>query len=95
MGVESAARRALETLKTKADKIFVHFDVDVIDASEMPAADLPHPNGLAFNEASKALRIFAQSDGFIGMEITEFNANKDRDHLLANKLAELIASALR
>lgn len=94
-GVESAARQALEALKSEVDKIFVHFDVDVIDAGDMPAADVPHPNGLTFNEAAKALKIFAQSDGFLGMEITEFNADKDRGHRLAAKLTEFITSTLR
>lgn len=94
-GVESAARQALETLKSKVDKIFVHFDVDVINVGDMPAADVPHPNGLTFNEAARALKIFAQSDSFLGMEVTEFNANKDPDHRLATRLTELITSTLR
>lgn len=94
-GVESAARQALEALKSKADKMFVHFDVDVIDVGDMPAADVPHSNGLTLNEAARALKIFAQSDSFVGMEITEFNAEKDRDNRLANKLTELIISTLR
>jgi len=95
LGVESVARQAIETLRTQADKIFVHFDVDVIDASDMPAADVPHPNGLTYNDAARALGIFAHSDSFLGMEITEFNADKDRDRGLAARLTDLIAFALR
>ncbi len=95
VGVESAAGQALEALKSKVDKIFVHFDVDVIDVGDMPAADVPHPNGLTFNEAARALKIFAQSDGFLGMEVTEFNADKDPDHRLATRLTELITFTLR
>ena len=94
LGVETAARNALKTLEPKTDKIFVHFDVDVIDASEMPAADVPHLNGLTLDEAARALKLFAQSDRFLGMEITEFNADKDREGELAVKLAELIAFAV-
>jgi len=95
IGIESAARKALEALRTKVDNIFVHFDVDVIDITDMPAADVPHPNGLSFSEAAKALKIFTQSDNFLGMEITEFNSDKDRDQQLATKLIKLIASALK
>jgi len=94
-GVESAARQALEALESNFDKIFVHFDVDVIDVSNMPAADVPHSGGLTFDEVARALNIFAQSESFLGMEVTEFNADKDRDHRLATKLTELIISALR
>jgi arginase len=95
VGVESTARQALDLLKSKVDKIFVHFDVDVIDGEDMPAADVSHSSGLTFDEALKALKIFVRCNSFIGMEITEFNVNKDRDNQLATKLAEFIASALR
>jgi len=94
LGVETAARNALKTLESKTDKIFVHFDVDVIDASEMPAADVPHLNGLTLHEVARALKLFAQSDRFLGMEVTEFNADKDREGEFAEKLAELIAFAV-
>jgi arginase len=94
LGVETAARNSLKTLEFKASKIFVHFDVDVIDASEMPAADVPHLNGLTLDEAARALKIFAQSGSFLGMEITEFNTDKDQGGKLAARLAELIAFAL-
>jgi len=93
-GVESAARQAFDSLKFKAEKIFVHFDVDVIDVSDMPAADVPHQGGLSFDEAARALKIFAQSEGFLGMEITEFNADKDLHRRLATKMTELVASSL-
>ena len=95
VGVESAARQALDALKSIVDKIFVHFDVDVIDVDCMPAADVSHSSGLTFDEALKTLKIFVRCDSFIGMEITEFNVNKDRNNQLATKLAEFIASALR
>ncbi|MGQ9461334.1 MAG: arginase [Candidatus Bathyarchaeaceae archaeon] len=94
LGVEKAARNALKTLESKTAKIFVHFDVDVIDASEMPAADVPHMNGLTTDEAARVLKIFAQRGSFLGMEITEFNADKDQGGKLAARLAELIAFAL-
>ena len=94
-GVESVAREALRTLESKVDRIFVHFDIDVITADDMPAVDVPHSNGLTYDEAARALKIFAKSDHFIGMEVTEFNADKDPDHQLAIRLTELITSAFR
>lgn len=93
-GVESAAREALKTLESRVDKIFVHLDVDFIVGADMPAADIPHESGLSLDEAASTLKIFLQSKRFIGMEITEFNADKDREGRLANVLTELIASTL-
>jgi arginase len=91
-GIVTAAKQALKRLKQKADKIFVHFDVDFINGVEMPAKDLLHPDGLTFNDAEKALKIFAESDGFLGMEITEFNPTKDIDHHTTDRLVDLFGS---
>jgi len=93
-GAEPAANEAIRALESRVDKIFVHLDVDFISGADMPAADVPHKSGLSFDEATSALKTFLQSNGFVGMEITEFNAQKDRRHRLANMLTELIASAL-
>jgi arginase len=93
-GVESAARESLKMLESKANKMFVHLDVDFIGGSDMPAADIPHESGLSFNEAAAALKIFIRSKGFVGMEITEFNAAEDKQGRFANILVELLVSAL-
>ncbi len=95
VGIESAAKQALKGLKQKVDKIFVHFDSDFINGVEMPAKDLLHPDGFTFNDAEKALRIFAESEVFLGMEITEFNPTKDIDHRTASRLVDLFGSIFR
>jgi len=94
IGAESAATQILGILKPKVRKIFVHFDVDTIDSAEMPAKDLPHPNGLSFNDVAKALRIFATDDSFLGIEITEFNPDKDPGHQYAKMITELVTTSL-
>jgi arginase family enzyme len=78
----------------KVDRIFVHFDVDFINGKEMPAKDLIHPDGLTFHDAEMALKTFAESESFVGMEITEFNPKMDSDNLAAAKLVKLITSVL-
>jgi arginase len=93
-GIESAAKQALRELTTKVDKIFVHFDVDFINGVEMPAKDLIHPDGLTFDDAEKALKVFSESEGFAGMEITEFNPTKNHDRSTAAKLVDLLTSVL-
>jgi len=93
IGVETAARQAMRTLSSRAEFIFVHFDVDVIDSNEMPAADLPHKFGLSLNEVERALRVFMQSSNFLGIEVTEFNAEKDEGRQLAITLADMIVQA--
>jgi arginase len=94
MGTETAAKQAFDILKKRADGIFVHFDVDFLNGNEMPAKDILHRDGLLFKDAETALRTFARGEGFIGMEITEFNPTKDTNHVAAKRLVDLLTSVL-
>jgi arginase len=95
LGAESAAKQALLELTQKVDRIFVHFDVDFMNGKEMPAKDLIHPDGLTFHDAEMALKEFAETERFVGMEITEFNPKMDPNRRIASRLADLLTSVLR
>jgi arginase len=95
LGAESAAKQALQELASRVERIFVHFDVDFINGKEMPAKDLIHPDGLTFRDAQLALKVFAESEGFVGIEITEFNPKMDSDRCMASRLVDLLTSILR
>ena len=91
---EESAREALSQLENKADSILVHFDVDVIDFDDFPAADLPHYHGLSFDEALAALGVFVASRKLAGLVITEFNADRDSDGALASRFVDAVAKVL-
>jgi len=90
----AAAGEALAQLEGKMDGLLVHFDVDVIDGAEFPVADVPHSHGLGFQEAMDALGVFLQHPRFVGLVITEFNAERDREGTSAQRLATSLAEAL-
>lgn len=93
-----AARRALAALGALgADRFVVHFDVDVIDFYDLPAADVPLLNkGLTAVEAMAALSELVASPGFSGMTFAEFNPDHgEPDGSTARVLAEALAGALR
>ncbi|MHC4791198.1 MAG: arginase family protein [Planctomycetota bacterium] len=92
---KESAQEALSQLEDKTDSILVHFDVDVIDFDDFPAADLPHYQGLSFDEAMSALDTFIASPKFAGLVITEFNADRDADGMLAGRLVDAVAKALK
>jgi arginase len=92
---ESASRKALTQLEAKVDQILVHFDVDVIDFHDFPGADVPHEHGLSLRETMETLKMFVSSPKFIGLVITEFNADRDADGTLAMRLVENLADVLR
>jgi len=92
-----AATEARSYLERQAERLIVHFDVDVIDFVDFPAADVLQPKqGMSFVEAFAALRIFFASPKFAGLVLTEFNPDHDdRDGTLAKRLIEALAQSLR
>jgi arginase family enzyme len=79
-------------MEQQADRILMHFDVDVIDANDFPAADVLHSGGLSYRDAMKALRIFISGEKTAGLVVTEFNVNRDPQGKLANRLIHDLAS---
>ena len=92
-GVRDAATRALRDLEQEVDHILVHFDVDVVDVADFPAADVPHDPGLGLMQVREALGIFLASDKSVGLVVTEFNASRDNGGTLAPQLIDLIREA--
>lgn len=80
-----AAMQAVKDLEAHARRFVVHFDVDVIDFSELPIADVPQfSQGMAFQDAMACLAIFASSPKFGGLTVTEFNPDHvDREGVYA------------
>jgi arginase len=89
-----AAADALATLEARAPQILVHFDVDVIDSIDFPAADVLHTGGLGFDEAMNVLKVLASSSSFAGLAITEFNSARDPDGTLARRLVKAVIGIL-
>ena len=89
-----AALDALARLEARAPDVLVHFDVDVIDAGDFPAADVLHTGGLAFDEAMDVLKVFVSSTSFAGLIITEFNSVRDPYGRLAQRLVEAVVAIL-
>lgn len=68
-----AARRALDILAT-ADRVLVHFDVDVVDFTDTPLSENPGRNeGLAYEQAAAALSVLLASPALAGVTVTELN----------------------
>ena len=86
-----AARQAVAELERRADRILVHFDIDVTNTS---AVDVPHVGGLALEDAIQALKIFVASPRCIGLVVTELNPELDADGSVALSLARGIAECL-
>ncbi|WP_053366689.1 arginase family protein [Bacillus sp. FJAT-27245] len=75
--------------------ILVHFDVDVLHESIMPAAYSPSNTGLDFETASTLLSLLLKDWRVKGIEITEFSAKKEGAADSAKMIANLITKGLK
>jgi arginase len=68
-----AARTALHVL-ADAERVLVHFDVDVVDFTDTPLSENPGRNeGLAYEQAAAALAVLLASPALAGLTVTELN----------------------
>jgi arginase len=92
-GARAAAEAALDALPTHS--VFVHCDVDVLDAEVMPAKDTLTPGrGLTWAEAETLVSTLVASPRVVGLQLTEFNPSLDPDGALARQLVALLAQAV-
>lgn len=93
---EGAARQALKLIEGRCERVLVHFDVDVIDFTDVPLSENWGRNeGLAYDHALRALGELLRSPRFAGLTITELNP----DHTEAGsgsieRFAASVASSL-
>jgi arginase len=71
---EHAATRARQLIEGRCDRVLVHFDVDVIDFTDVPLSENWGRNeGLSYDHAMRALTGLLASPRLAGLTITELN----------------------
>ena len=91
-GPATVAAAAVEHLGS-AEGYWVHLDVDILDASVMPAVDSPDPGGLDGAELVALLGPLLAAPGCAGVHIGIFDPDLDPDGRLAGFLADLVVAA--
>lgn len=91
---ETVASEALRTVTRSTDGFWIHLDMDVVDAGEMPAVDCPEPNGPSLQTISDILRHLVASPDCVGMEVTIFDPDLDESGVLARRVVDALANAI-
>lgn len=93
-GPDRIAEEILLRLAGEGETFYVHLDLDVLDGAEMPAVDFPAPDGLGLGAAAVLLGKLAASPGFTGLEVTNFNPDRDPNGRSAERVVDLLARSL-
>ena len=93
----AAARAALGRATAAGRRFLVHFDVDLIDFSDVPLSENTGRGiGVGFETALTALGVLLAHDALLGLTVTELNPHHGaQDGADVARLARALAGALR
>jgi arginase len=90
----AAAGDALTALADR-DGLIVHFDVDVVDSTDLPLGQFPHFNqGVSLDDAIEVLARLLAAPDVLAILVTEINPDNDPDGVHVQRLSDGVADAL-
>ena len=93
-GAAAAARATLTQMHADARQVVLHLDTDVIAQEEFPGVNVPGSGGLSFEDVRGALIEFVKNPNLLGLDVAQYNPDKDGDGSGAKKLVDLLVEAL-
>jgi arginase len=93
-GAAAAAADALSHLHADSREFVLHLDLDVIAQEEFPAVVVPGGGGLSFEDVRAALKEMLRHKNLVGLDIAQYNPDKDPNGDGAKKLVDLLVESL-
>jgi arginase len=93
-GGKKAAHEALAQVHADTREFVLHLDIDVIAQEDFPAVNVPGSGGLGFQDVRAAFVEFAKHKNLLGLDVAQYNPDKDPDASGAKKLVDLLVEAL-
>jgi arginase len=94
LGAREAARQVLRAIPASS-RLLLHFDIDVLQKREMPAAYFPHTEGMSLSEAVEVLGVFLKDPRIRIIEISEYASLRDIDREHVNKLVNMLSEGMK
>jgi arginase len=93
-GPGESAKTTLMQMHADARQVILHLDTDVITQEEFPAVNVPGSGGLSFADVRSALVEFVKNPNLLGLDVAQYNPDKDTDGSGAKKLVDVLVEAL-
>jgi arginase len=93
-GASKAAHEALVQVHADAREFVLHLDVDVIAQEDFPAVNVPGSGGLRFDDVRVSFIEFVKHKNLLGLDVAQYNPDKDPEGGGARKLVDLLVEAL-
>ena len=93
-GAAASMRDALAHLHTESRDFVLHLDTDIIAQEEFAAVNMPGSGGLQLEEVRASLREVLSQKNLLGLDVAQYNPDRDPDGSGAQKLVALLVDAL-
>lgn len=93
-GGSAAAKSALTCVHADAHEFVLHLDTDIIAQEEFSAVNMPSSGGLSLDNVRAALCEVAKHKNLLGLDVAQYNPDKDPDASGAKKLVDLLVEVL-
>ena len=93
-GPAAAAKAALMQVHADAREFVLHLDLDVIAQEEFPAVNVPGSGGLTLDETLTSLKEIVRHKNLLGLDVAQFNPDKDASGDCAKRVVDLLVNAL-
>ena len=93
-GGSKAAQEGLVQVHADAREFVLHLDLDVIAQEEFPAVNVPGSDGLRFADVRAAFVEFVKHKNLLGLDVAQYNPDKDADGSGAKRVVDLLVEAL-
>ena len=94
MGLEAAAKFAIDWATDGTDCVYISFDIDCIDAGFVPGTGWPEPGGLMPREALKLLELIIRNVPVCGLEIVEVSPPYDISDITSLMATRVICDSM-
>ena len=93
-GAAASATDALNHLHADSREFVLHLDLDVIAQEEFPPVVVPGTGGLSVEDVRAALKVILGHKNLVGLDIAQYNPDKDPNGDGARKLVDLLVESL-
>ena len=93
-GVSAVMQDALNIVQNGTAGFGVSIDLDALDPFEDPGVGSPSPDGIMGVELLNALKQTKECVNLLGIEIVEYNPDRDQNAATANRAIQLLAAML-
>lgn len=94
-GVEDALESPLDKLRADVERIYLHFDLDVLDAAQFPANEFSTPGGLTLEQVLRSIEMIGSRFKIEACGMASFDPKCDREDATLYAGQRIIEAVLR